>query len=171
MILADYSGSVQGSEKFLYNSISSFEKGLDISEDNVNLGIVVFNSYSEVICSLESDPREIRDRIELLSTYVAGGTTNLSSALYSAFDEFATKGRDGYKKIIIIISDGQPDYGDDTYKVAQQVKSLGMQIYTILIDNNISNTAYMKSIASEGCFYNTDYEGLVKTLEQINLCL
>ncbi len=171
IVLADYSSSVDGNEKFIYSAISSFERGLDISPDNVNLGVVVFNNYSEVICPLEGNLKEINDRIALLSDYLASGTTNLSSALYSAFDEFNTRGREGYKKIVIVISDGQPDSPEDTYKITQQLKLVGIEIFTIMINDEVSNPEYMKSISSKNNFYNTDYQGLVKTLEQLNLCL
>lgn len=171
IVLADYSGSVKGHERFLHKAISTFSEGLDISPDNVNLGIVTFNAYSEVLCPLEDDRRELGDRIALLANYEGEKTTNLSSAFYSAFDEFSTHGREGYKKIIIVISDGQPDYPEDTYKAAEQVKMVGIQIFTILIQDGIANSDYMRSISSDGCFFSSDYGTLTKTLSELNLCL
>ncbi len=172
IIIADYSASIQGNEKFIHGAISAFEKKLDISEDNIHLGVIVFNVSPEVLCPLQGDPYEIKDRIALLDTYTGYSTTNLRAAFYSAFDEFGVRGRDmHYKKIIIIISDGQPDHPETTKEIARQVKLSGIQVFTILIDNNIANSEYMKEIASDNCFYNTDYQGLIKTLGELNLCL
>lgn len=171
MIVADYSGSVRGNEKFVVNAISSFSNKLDISEDNINMGIVIFNSYSENICNLSGDREYINSRIDLLGTNLAASTTNLSSALYMAFDELFKNGREGYKKVIILISDGVPDNEDESEQIAIQLKQLNVQIYTISIEDGVYNREYMQKIASDQCFFSSDYNNLIKTLDQLNLCL
>ncbi len=171
MVLADYSGSVLGNEKFVHQAIYSFGNKLDISEDNVNLGIITFNSYTDLLCPLSSDKTEVMDKIEIMSNFVPKGTTDLGSALYGAFDELSNKGRENYKKIIIVICDGAPDYPQPVQEIASNLKDIGIQIYTILINSRTSNSEYMYKLASPNSFYNTDFPGLTKTLEQINLCL
>src|SRR6478735_4757059 len=110
IILADYSGSVRGNERFVYQAISSFSQKLNISEDDIHLGVIKFSNYSEVICPLEGDRSELNSRISILRSELPSGTTNLGSAMYGAFDEFEVRGRKGYERIVIIISDGEPDY-------------------------------------------------------------
>lgn len=171
IIIGDYSGSVQGNEPFLIRSFQVLINNLlTMPEDDIHLGLILFNDLAEVICPLTADKDIAHKSLSYISDR-SNGSTFLTNALYSSFDELTTNGRSGYKKIIIIISDGDVHDVDESILAVNQLKSIGIQVYSILINTNVANKEFMESISSPNCYFETDYFNLAKTIVNLNLCL
>jgi len=171
IIVCDYSGSVKGYEEEIANSVNIFAKGLYIGENDTKLGIVVFSDYSEVFLPLTVDSIKIKGRLKDLYMVGSMTTTNLSSALLSSYEEFKLRGREDVKKIMLIISDGQPDQKIQTLEVANTLKLLNIEICTLLISSQTVDEGLMKQLSSPNLYFHTNYQDLLKTLQNINFCL
>lgn len=171
LILSDFSGSVKGHEKFITDAIKQFSEQFELSEQGIKIGVIAFETESYLVSPLTSDRDELNDRIRTLSKIKANGGTNLIGALMRADSELMNHGRIGYRQVIVIISDGAPDYPDITLKVADQVKSDNIGIFGVYVDDFLGDSNYLQQISSEFCYVRSDYQNLIFTLKKLNMCL
>jgi Mg-chelatase subunit ChlD len=167
VILADLSGSVGGNEPFIKEAIKAFSGQFELSETGVKIGVMTFGSNVRTVCSLTSDSSLLNNGINSLGS--ATGKTNMYGALMAANSELENKGRFGYRKIIIVISDGVPDYPDVTMMIANELKAKPISIFGIFIDSSLSDSDYMKDLSS--VYFESNYLELISTLKKLNICL
>lgn len=170
MIVADYSGSVQGQEQSVVSAIEGFASGFSLDADGVNLGIVIFNNRAELAAALTGDVREILVQTSLLRAAEATGSTYLEKGLTLAATELLSNGRPGYRRLVIVISDGDVTLVDDTLLAAQQLQLLGIGICAVLIRNSNAKPELLRRI-SNGCYAESDYNNLADELKKLDLCL
>ncbi len=169
MLLADYSQSINGYEKWITNAMFSFVDHVDMNNGDVQIGSIAFNTDAEITGELTAQKKKALQGIEYMSNKVGMGVTNLSDALYKAVNEFSERGEEGRRKIVIIISDGRPDNEQNVLIITEQMRAMQIEIYTILVDANGSSPAFMQEIST--MYFKSDYEGLASAINNINLCL
>lgn len=156
MMIVDTSGSLQGYEPFLNRAIKEFSnkfKGTD-----VRIGLITFDEVTKVQCHLGDS---------LVYQIKIGGSTFLNQSLEEASVElFGKNSREGYRKMIVIISDGEVYDQDACFKTKNMLKVMGVGVLGVKI-RNISN------FMNEFCdiVTNSDYESLAEELLKMNLCL
>ena len=88
-----------------------------------------------------------------------GGWTNTGEGIKFAHEELSDNGRDGVKKVIVLLSDGNPTKPTNesvaeayAYEKATEAKADGIMIYTIGFGDDV-NQAIMETIASDPSNY------------------
>jgi len=135
------------------------------------MGLIIFGSDVKVISPLTSMNRKLQVAINLIKFHDAMGSTNMDGALQLACVQLS-KGRQGVSKVIILISDGLPDYPDRTLITSGQLKTtLDYTICTILVNADNTNEEFLTQLASPGGYVRTDYEHLAQVIAQLDICL
>ena len=91
------------------------------------------------------------------------GGTNLSDAINKAYNKLSERTiPTNAKKIIIVISDGEPDYVNAAYNSANNAKETGIKIYTIGYSVAKDSTAanVLKNVSSNSANDTTNYSFL-----------
>ena len=126
--LLDNSGSMKAKDLVPNRLEAAKEITLEFINKNKGLfGIATFNDYPKLLVFPTYDKELIRKKIKDIN---AEGGTNIGDSLllvYSILDNFK-----GYKKIIILLSDGKPTSGSDPLKVVEENKEKAI-IFTISV--------------------------------------
>ena len=91
------------------------------------------------------------------------GGTNLSDAINKAYNKLSEKTiPTKAKKIIIVISDGEPDYVNAAYNSANKAKKAGIKIYSIgyAVDKDSTAANVLKNVSSNSANDTTNYSFL-----------
>lgn len=167
LIVGDFSGSIDGYEGYMKKSFITLLNKLELSEETVKLGLVTFASESYLDASLSTDKKSLQVAID--NIYHSSGSTNMTSGLQLAINELVNNGRPGFRKIIILVSDGQPDDKYSVKQITDQLKSFDIKIYGMLITSIGYDEAFMKSISS--VYLKSDYESLSEEIKKLDICL
>lgn len=167
LLVGDNSNSVHGYESYIQNAFSSFASKFDLSEDEVKIGVIHFSSYVTLTCPLTSDKDKLATALSI--NQFSSGQTNMMEAFYQCINEFMANGRFGYRKIVILISDGVPDNPEQVRVAAQQLRSAGISIYGLLVSSSYSDSEFMESISTY--YLKTNYESLSTEIKRLNICL
>lgn len=163
VLVLDASGSMSGTP--LEETKNAAHKFVDtVLKSDANIGIVSYDDAATVQ-SVPSDNKMHLDTA--IGNISCGGSTNIESGLKMAHDMLSSSNSD--KKIIVLMSDGEPNegkVGQDLIDYANELKEEGYYIYTLGFFSGISNKtaaqSLMDDIASEGCHYEvTDADSLV----------
>jgi len=170
VVLGDYSGSVMGYQSFVSDAITSLAKGLELSEEGVKMSTIIFNDSPTVVCSLTDSKKEFITQTSALKLMFPVGETYLLGALKAARDElFGVKSRDGYNKMIILISDGRIYDTSQSVEAVNELRKLGVRICTILIKSSTTNEQFLQQIALD-CYVESDYENLASEINKLDIC-
>lgn len=154
VLALDVSGSMEGTPiDETKNASNNFVN--TILKENADIGIVTYDDSSEIATGLSNDKYNLQNIISSLGT---GGDTNIEAGLRDAAWMLEKTG--GKKKIIVLMSDGEPNnglQGDDLIEYADSIKKEGIRIYTIGFFDSLSDKSsaqyLMEHIASDGCHY------------------
>lgn len=161
MLLLDTSGSMGGmpleEAKKACNALVN-----EIIDFSVHrLGIVAFDTESELVCSLGNDRRGMNANIENIrangGTYMVKAFREAEKALDSSTNA----------KVIIMVSDGEPlDAEADILRKANSLRKDSVRIITIGVGNRV-NKAFLKQLAGDGLYYTinnmNELEGTFRT--------
>lgn len=163
VLVLDASGSMDGSP--LEETKKAATKFVDtVLGNSANIGIVKYDGKAEVVSPFSTDGNALKSAINDIGT---GGSTNIEDGLSTA--ESMLSGSSANKKIIVLMSDGEPNngkVGDELIAYANELKNKDTYIYTLGFFESISdktNAQYlMEKIASDGCHYEvSDADSLV----------
>lgn len=174
LLVGDFSSSVIHHENFIVKACQAFINQFELSERGIKMGIIRFNEQPELLSPLTSNRDQLNSALQKMYR-TASGSTNIDSALMAASDEiFSNRKRNGINKIIILISDGDPDSGE-VYKMgsvlrAKKLHDQGVSICSILVLAYKYDRDYMKMI-SNGCYSEAHYQTLAEELKKLDLCL
>lgn len=172
MLVADMSQSVSGYEKFIHDAFKSFVDRFELDDNGIRMGLIRFSSDAYLLTELTTDKKNLYSGLETIKPYTADGTTNLTHALYLANNEILENGRVLAGKIIVVITDGDPDDDESAYEAAQVIKSFpGTNICGIYISSPYSDKDFLKLISSEFCYVESNYDNLVKEIQKLDVCL
>ena len=159
VLLVDVSGSVQGHEYFINNAVKEFIT--KFKNTDVNIGMITFADNAKIEFHLGDAP---------IYTITTSGTTDLSDAIdLGVVELFSDRARNGYRKMLLIISDGSPNDINGSKIKAQQSKTIGIGIAGVLINAADSHPDYMKEISD--VYVETNFELLSEELLKLNLCI
>jgi Mg-chelatase subunit ChlD len=174
LLVGDFSSSVFGNEKFIADAFKGFIDQFELSETTVKMGIISFNENPTILSTLTSDQTQLQEALHEISTESASGTTNIDSALVTAGEEMlSNRGRYGINKIIILISDGDPDdihVKKDAIVHVENLRNYGITVCSILILANNIDRDFMK-IISNGCYSEANYHSLAVELKKLDFCM
>jgi len=109
-----------------------------VSENLVRVAVVCFTTESTIMLHLTGDENAVRNLIMTDPKKVDGSVT--SEALKDVKDKVFAKARENVKRIVILITDGQPtsnsenDGTTDTETEASRLRESGADIYVALLD-------------------------------------
>ena len=157
VLVLDTSGSMDGQPmRETIDAATSFVDTVLTEESSV--GVVAYDTNAMTICRCTKNGEYAKDTIVKLT---AGGSTNIDAGLQLA-EEMLLQGN-AKKKIIILMSDGEPNRGrvdDELIAYADEIKGKGIDIYTLGFFQNSYGSSYaqslMQELASEGKHYEVD---------------
>lgn len=142
LLAIDCSSSMDwGNDKMGQAKRGAFNFAKSANEQGFAIGIIKFDSEA----SLLLEPTlEINGNFErAISKLVAQGGTNMTDAISEAMNNFVHRSN---KRILVIITDGQPNNAIETLKRAQLAKAMGIEIRTIGTDD--ANADFLRQLAS-----------------------
>ena len=126
-----------------------------VLKEDAATGIVAYSSSAEKVSDFSMKGTVLQDGITHLQSI---GNTNIESGLQEA--ESMLNSSNAKKKIMVLMSDGEPNYGktgNDLITYADNIKEKGIMIYTLGFFENLGDKSgaqqLMEDIASEGCHY------------------
>lgn len=155
VLLLDESGSMDGDP--MDETKKAAKKFIrTILGEGANIGIVSYNNEAEQKAVFSKNQNVLTQAISELD---ARGGTNMEAGLEKA--NRMLQNSKAEKKIIVLMSDGEPNEGkegDELIAYADSLKDNGTTIYTLgffeaLEGDKASAQALMEQIASEGCHY------------------
>lgn len=155
VLTLDVSGSMEGTpleetKKASSNFINT------VLENSANVGIVSYDSDSTLLSPFNINEAYMS---KILQNIESGGGTNIEAGLSTSYSMI--KNSNAKKKIIVLMSDGEPNegkQGEELIQYANQIKAEGIYIYTLGFFENMGGgksdaQKLMEEIASEGCHY------------------
>jgi len=172
VMVSDFSGSVVGHDHFIKKALSTFVNRFDLYEDGVMISVIRFSTKTVVISPLTDNRDSLLARINRIPNAKVYGNTQMLLALNRARMELASNGREGVSKMIILISDGDPNDPKDVMQFATHLKDVrDITICGILINGSQAQDKYMRNISSPPCYVATNFESLADQLEVLDICM
>ena len=163
VLVLDISGSMVD-EKLDNTKEAAVEFVNTVLPENARISLVTYDSNADIVNGFTTNQSQLITNINGLSTK---GSTNIDEALQTA-EALLSKSK-ANKKIIVLMSDGEPNVGrvgDELIQYANTIKNQDIYIYTLgFFDSYGSKTEaqrIMEGIATEGYHYEViDAEDLV----------
>lgn len=117
---------------------------LDMGGGNYKVGIVSFASEAEIVCEPTSDPDQIERNVDEIYT---SGSTAMDDGIGKAM-EMVMSAPAGTDRDIVMLTDGMPDSDrkQNTVKMAQDVKSMGITLSTLGIGKEYVDLDFLMSL-------------------------
>lgn len=155
VLVLDVSGSMSGTpmEETKKASVNFIDTILD---EDASIGIVTYDNSASMLSDFSVNKSTLTNAV---SDIWDGGGTNIEAGLAKAHSMLSKS--NAKKKIIVLMSDGEPNdgkEGDDLIAYADELKDDGIIIYTLGFFENMgsyksSAQLLMEGIASDGCHY------------------
>lgn len=155
VLVLDVSGSMSGTpmEETKKASVNFIDTILD---EDASIGIVTYDNSASMLSDFSVNKSTLTNAV---SDIWDGGGTNIEAGLAEAHSMLSKS--NAKKKIIVLMSDGEPNdgkEGDDLIAYADELKDDGIIIYTLGFFENMggyksSAQLLMEGIASDGCHY------------------
>lgn len=123
-----------------------------------------------MVCELTDNKEKLLEEAEGIAFKFTDGSTSLESGLNRALDEFVLRGRPGYDKMIILVSDGDVNNPTLCINMAAIIKEAGVKVCSVLILDGSKRPDFMKEIAN-GCYVESDYKSLYEELRKLDVCI
>lgn len=155
VLVLDVSGSMSGTP--MNETKKASTKFINtILDENASIGVVTYDNTASMLSDFAVDKTYLTDVITNISD---GGGTNIESGLAEAKSMLDSS--NAKKKIIILMSDGEPNSGktgDELVAYADSLKNNDILIYTLGFFENMGNEKssaqnLMEKLASDGCHY------------------
>lgn len=155
VLVLDRSGSMDGDP--MYATIDASKNFVSmILEQDANISVITYDSDAYIVSDFSSSKSDLFDAVENINI---GGGTDIEAGLSEAWNML--KRRDADKKVIVLMSDGEPNDGkvdEELIEFANEIKKDDITIYTLgFFDGLGGNKAYaqgiMGRIANEACHY------------------
>ena len=169
VIVADYSGSMDGSEYHVTSAIEEFVESLDVSPEGVNIAIISFHSFVYVQTPLTGDRAQLRGAVSVLRKEVATGTTKMDMALSQAKVELFSQ-RLNATKIVVLITDGYPDSKESTSAEGRDLLNMGVRLCGVYIGDGDDGAKFLNDVTM-GCYSRSTPLSLIEALKKITICL
>jgi Mg-chelatase subunit ChlD len=138
-LVIDTSGSMADS-KLEQAKQGALDFAKDAFRKEYAVGLISFNSAVRLICEPTNDKAVLKQSIDGLN---ASGSTNMSEAISLAHEHFNSIQN---TRVMVIVTDGQPDNVKKTLNEATNAKQDGIDIITIGTDD--ADQQFLKSLAT-----------------------
>ena len=154
-LVLDVSSSMEGTP--LEETKAASVKFIDtILKESARIGVITYESEANRIADFSTNREALIKEIENVSE---GGSTNIEAGLKEA--EKMLEDSNAQKKIIVLMSDGEPNegkIGEELTSYTEKLTEQGIIIYTLgffenMGDNRAEAQHLMEEMASDGCHY------------------
>ena len=122
MLVLDSSGSISPEDYELMRGwVRDLVDRFTLGTDNASVGIVQFSAGANYEVRLTSQSIRINDAIDNMRQI--GADTNITAGLQLAQQELQASQRDSAPRVIVVLSDGEHNYGNDPVSYAQDIRS------------------------------------------------
>ena len=135
---------------FAKNVASAFVEALNQNKDYA--GVFAFDANFHVKETFTNDKEALLDAIEGISFGIGQYTSNLANALTTANSQLNTNATG--KKVIVLITDGENNTGEDPIAVATEIKAAGTIIMVVGARAKTNAFRLLDRISSGGFFIN-----------------
>ena len=129
-----------------------------VLKEDASIGVVSYENSAMRLADFCMNEKYLKNVIQGIN---AGGGTNIESGLSLAADMLEES--NAKKKIIVLMSDGEPNEGkrgDELIAYADSLKQKGIRVYTLGFFMSVSNTSkpqeLLEKIANVGCHFEVD---------------
>jgi collagen type VI alpha len=151
VLLLDTSGSTEDDFREMSEFAYDLVYGLDMSADRTRVGVILFNTDSQMLFKLNTYSQKISVLNALRFKYTGGRTSIYSALRLAGADMFtvASGDRPGVRNILVLASDGYSTVnGGDPSTEAQELRNQGIEIYVVAMGSN-PNLAELNAISSD----------------------
>lgn len=133
---------MEGYESRVFGAAHEIGNGILKENAKARVGVLLFNDQQTVVQQLTNDKVQLNQSLDLFRNVGAeGGTQIYRAMLATEYLQNTTPtsrfSQDGdFRKIIILISDGEDGSSEKSLKVAQYLKAQGWIIYSIFVHRN-----------------------------------
>ena len=112
-------------------------------KSNIKIGVVSFDSESEIAQSMTSDRDAVINALRLLPR---SGSTNLAAGIKAALAELERNGRPGSSRVILLFTDGMSNK-NKAYDAAVEATRRGITIQTMMLGRDAKGAKILDTIA------------------------
>ena len=163
-LVLDASGSMVGDpEANVKKAVSKMIDDIDV--EGARFGVCAYNSELIASCALSESKDSAAEAINSIDS---NGGTDIGLGLSGGHELLSgakAGGKSGQRKIIVLMSDGLPTTGENEEQIqarAEKYKSENIKLYTLGFNLSASGQDLMRSVASEGCYFNVANEDDLK---------
>ena len=163
-LVLDASGSMDGDPEA--NVKKAANKMIDdIDVEGARFGVCAYSSDLVASCALSESKNNAAEAINSID---ANGGTDIGLGLSGGHELLSDAGageKSEQRKIIVLMSDELPTTGENEEQIqarAEKYKSENIKLYTLGFNLDASGQNLMRSIASEGCYFNVANEDDLK---------
>lgn len=157
VLVIDRSGSMLGNK--MQQALTGSDWWADNAVLNDRLGVVSFANSARTDIGLTTiTGQPDRDAVQsAIGAIAAGGQTAIGDGLREALGEILNAGQRAATQVVVLLTDGLHNNGEDPNAVLPDLSANGVRVYTIGIGPSI-DSALLQSIASAtgGTFYRID---------------
>uniref|UniRef100_A0A914PRI5 VWFA domain-containing protein n=1 Tax=Panagrolaimus davidi TaxID=227884 RepID=A0A914PRI5_9BILA len=151
IFLVDASDSIgsedyQRARDFIISVINSSK-----SDSSNRVGVVRFSNYATLVLNLTYDLDAAMDIVQ--NMFYDDGMTNIQAALDMANNMFTLDGRIEVPQVALLITDGIPNEGTPTGPAADRLKSLGVNLFTIGVGDQVTADLILWASSPNCMFY------------------
>jgi len=132
----------------LMGAVKTFNSMLEDSPQNELLALATYSTYAGVELELTDDYKQITDVLSQISVNRVEGGTNIGDGIYAgrwaATD--SANCRAYATKVIVLMTDGNHNYGSNPYWAAKQAAASGVFVFTITFSDEADQAA-MQTVA------------------------
>ena len=144
MFVVDTSRSLRRSDPQDYRSAGAVGLVENLSpKSNIKIGVVSFDSESEIAQPMTSDRDAAISALKLLPR---SGSTNLAAGIRAALGEFERNGRPGSSRVIMLFTDGMSNK-NKAYDAAVEATRRGITIQTLMLGRDSKGAKTLDTIA------------------------
>ena len=144
MLVLDTSESLRRNDPNDFRSAGAIGLVESLSpKSDTQIGVVAFNSKSELALPLTSDRGEA---IDALGEMQRSGGTNLAAGIITALAELEANGRPGSSRVVMLFTDGQSNR-KKAIEATRQAQAQGVTIQTLQLGSNQKGAATLEEIA------------------------
>ena len=144
MFVMDTSQSLRRSDPSDYRSQGAIGLVRNLSpKSDIKIGVVSFDSKSEIAQSMTSDRDAVMETLRLLPR---SGSTNLAAGINAALAELERNGRPGSSRVIMLFTDGMSNK-NKAYDAAVEATKKGITIQTLMLGRDAKGSKILDTIA------------------------
>ncbi|MEZ4846000.1 MAG: VWA domain-containing protein [Bdellovibrionota bacterium] len=141
-ILSDYSGSMEGYESRVFGAAQEIGNGILRENAKARIGVILFNDSQTLVQGLTNNKDELNDSLADFENVGAEGGTEIYRALLTTeylqnrTEKSKYAQEQDFRKIIILISDGEDGKSEKSIIMSRHLKNSGWIIYSIFVHKN-----------------------------------